>query len=355
MAYKDIKKINPFELESGMVLAKDLSINNIKLLNKDILLTEKNIERIQNLYSTSAIYVYSEIEDYEMQIIKNKNSEKFKETESSFSRFSDNAEKIFTQVTSSSKLEINNIRNLSEDILTEMKDYGIIIRNIIDSRNPDTYLFRHSVNVAALSAMLGKWLELPSRDIMLLTYAGILHDIGKSKIPLDILNKRGTLTTKEFNIVKTHPIKSYEIVKTIPYIDPTVEMAVLMHHERIDGSGYPLRLKDEKIHLYAKIVSVADVFDAMTSNRVYSSKNCPLQVLETMKDEAFGKLDPRCCTTFIKNMCNFYIGEYVLLNNDVKAKILRINDNYISKPLVAIGEDCIDLSIEKDIHIVDIL
>ncbi len=355
MNFKEIKQINPALLEPGMVLAEDLYINSIMLLSKDTLLTEKNIERVKNLYFTTPIYVYSELQDYDLEILKNKNSRDYKEIESNFSRFSDASETIFQQINSNSKLDIKDIRNLSEEILDEMKDYGIIIKNIIDSRNPDSYLFRHSVNVAALSAMLGKWLHMSDRDVMLLTYAGILHDIGKSKIPPSILNKAGKLTSKEFEIVKSHTLKGYEIVKTIPFIDPVVEMGVLMHHERIDGSGYPLKLTDERIHIYGKIIAIADVFDAMTSNRAYKGKSSPLDVLETMKEQSFGKLDAKCSATFINHMMDYYLGEFALLNNNTKAKILKMNFNYISRPLIAIGDNYIDLAKTKDLYIVDII
>lgn len=355
MNYKDIKKVTPFQLEDGMILAEDLYINAIKLLKKDTILNEKNIEKVRALYSNNPVYVYSNIEDYDMEIIKKKNSKEYKEMESNFSQFSDNAETIFNQVMQNSKLDINHIRDLSEDILSIMKNHGIMIHNIVEGGNADSYLFRHSVNVSALSALIGKWLNLSSRDIMLLSYTGILHDIGKSKLPKKLVDKEGALTKDEYELMKTHPIKSYEIVKTIPYIDPAVEIGVLMHHERVDGSGYPLKLNGDRINNYAKIVAIADMFDAITANRPYKKKQCALTALKIMRDDSFGRLDPQYSSIFIKNMLQYYIGEYVLLSDGTKGKILSINENYLDRPLIAQGEDYIDLSIKKDLHIVDIL
>ncbi|MBU5592112.1 HD-GYP domain-containing protein [Clostridium sp. MSJ-4] len=350
-----IKPILPFNLKPGMILAKDLYINNLKLLSKDTVLNEKNIDRIRAIFPTTPIHIYTHEENYDLEVTRSKISGEYKEVESKFSKFSDNAEIIFSQVMSNSKVDIKNIRGLSEDIHTQMKDYGIIIKNIIDDRNSNSYLFHHSVNVAILNAMLGKWLNLSSRDIMLLTYTGILHDIGKSKIPASIIDKPHNLTKKEFELVKTHSIKSYDIVKTIPYIDPAVEMGVLMHHERMDGSGYPLGLKGDTIHLYGKITAITDMFDAITSNRPHKKKQCPLHALEILKADSFGKLDPKCATTFVENMVTYYEGEFAKLNTGEIAKILKINKNYISKPSIFLHNELIDLTQDKNLFIVDIL
>lgn len=355
MNFNTTKKLSPFQLSCGMILAEDLYINNVKLVNKDTELNERVIERIQSLYSTNLVQVYSKLEESDLEIQKKRGSEEFKQTEVHLEKFSDEAEKIFNEVISSSKIDIKGIRSLSENILTELKDIGIVIKNVIDSRDADCYIFRHSVNVAVLSSMLAKWLNMTSRDVMLITYAGLLHDIGKSKLPNAILDKQGSLTKKEFEIIKTHPVKSYEIVKAIPYIDPSVEMAVLMHHERIDGSGYPLKLTEEKIHVYAKIIAIADIFDAMTSNRAYKKKDCPLKALEALKEESFGKLDIHLCNVFIKNMIDYYVGEYALLSDGKKARILKIDINNITRPFVMVGEEYIDLSKNTNLIVEDII
>ena len=347
--------ILPINLEPGMIIAKSLYIKNLKLLSEGTKLTENTIDKIKYLFPTNPINIYKNIDNYELEIIHSKGSKEYLEVESDFSRFSDSAEVIFNQVMSNSKIQVNSIRNLSEDIHCQMKNTGIVIKNIISERTTDGYLFRHSVNVATLNGMLGKWLNFSSREIMLLTYTGILHDIGKSKMPSNIINKAGPLTTKEFNIMKTHPIKGYDIVKSIPYIDPGIEIGVLMHHERIDGSGYPLGLTGDKVNIYAKITSISDIFDAITSNRPYKQKQNPLKALEIIKEDSFLKLDPEFSTTFVENMIHYYEGELVKLNTGKIAKILKINNNYISKPIVYFDESFLDLSKQNNVFITDLL
>ena len=180
---------------------------------------------------------------------------------------------------------------MSKEILDNLNDYDSILKSITNSRDIDEYLTSHCVNVALLSSMLGKWLNLPKKDLTLLTYSAFLHDIGKTKVNQTILNKPSKLTKSEFEEIKKHSIYSYDLVKNIPYLDESVSLGVLMHHERLDGSGYPLGLKEDKISAFAKIIGITDMFDAMTSDRVYSKKQNPFKVLEIMQHDCMGLLD----------------------------------------------------------------
>ena len=222
---------------------------------------------------------------------------------------------------------------MSKEILDNLNDYGSILKSITNSRNIDEYLMRHCVNVALLSSMLGKWLNFPKKDLTLLTYAAFLHDIGKTKVNQTILNKPSKLTKLEFEEIKKHSIYSYELVRNIPYLDESVSLGVLMHHERLDGSGYPLRLKEDKINAFAKIIGITDMFDAMTSDKVYSKKQNPFKVLEIMQHDCMGLLDYNYLSTFIKQMANYYTGEMVKLSDGSIGKIIKIDINNISSLL----------------------
>jgi len=155
--------------------------------------------------------------------------------------------------------------------------------------------------------------------------------------------------------VKKHSKLGYEIVKKIPYIDKRVGLAVLTHHEREDGSGYPLKLKGDNIHPFGKIIAIVDVFDAMTSNRVYRDKISPLTVLQYIKEDSFSKLDPEYCNIFITNMLDYYIGDEVILSNGKIGKIIKMNINDITSPLVKVDNTFYDLSKIKDIIIEDMI
>ena len=203
--------------------------------------------------------------------------------------------------------------------------------------------------------MLGKWLNLPSIDLTLLTYTAFLHDIGKTKVDPIILNKPSNLTISEYEEVKKHTVYSYELVKKIPYLDKSVSLGVLMHHERLDGSGYPLHLKEDNISTFAKIIAITDMFDAMTSDRVYRKGQNPFTTLDIMQHDCMGLLDYNYLSTFIKQMSNYYTGEMVKLNDDRIAKIIKIDINNFSKPLISIDSNFIDLSKQRELFIIGLV
>lgn len=351
----EIIPINSMLLTPGMVLAKDLIINGVKILPKDNLLDKNSIEKIHLLYSYSDVYIYQNPDENLLEIEKQKTSAAYQRTFENFTKFATEAKLIFDTVSESSKVDMNQIRSLSDGLTSELKNTGIVIKNIIDAKQVDSYLFRHSVNVAVLCALMAKWLDLSKQDSLLLTYAGLLHDIGKSKIHEDILHKPDKLTNKEMETMKTHAVKSYEIIKEIKFLDSRVDLAVLLHHERLDGSGYPLKLKDEKIPLFARILAIADVFDAITSNRCYKKKESPLKALEILKEESFDKLDFKLTNMFIDNLINYYNGSYVFLSNNTTGKIIKMDPFDLTHPLVMIGLDVIDLKNKPDIKVLDLV
>ena len=171
---------------------------------------------------------------------------------------------------------MNEIREFSQKIQNELKPSSIVIKNIVLYGSGSDVIYRHGVNVAALSALLGKWIGLEKSQLNLLVYSAILHDFGKTKIDRDVLKKEAPLTKNEFNMIKTHANLGYKIIKEISFLDKAVSYGVLMHHERVDGSGYPLGLKGEAIHPFAKIIAIADVFDAINSDRGYKKKKATI-------------------------------------------------------------------------------
>ena len=159
---------------------------------------------------------------------------------------------------------------------------------------------------------------------------------------------------EKYKIVKQHSKIGYKYVDNIPYLDKSVSYGVLMHHEREDGTGYPLGIKSKNIPIHSKIIAIADIFDAMTSNRVYDKKMNIFKVMEKFQKETFGKLDYKMVTLFIKKFLEFYIGSEVTLNTGDKAKILNFNSFEITKPILMTGEGkIIDTSRVRTVEIVD--
>ena len=207
--------------------------------------------------------------------------------------------------------------------------------------NDSTYA--HSLNVAIISRIIGKWLHFSNEELDTLTLAGLLHDIGKTKIPDEVLNKDGKLTDEEFQMIRNHPKYGYDILKSQP-LNSHIKKAALMHHERCDGSGYPMGLTMEEIDDYALIIAIADVYDAMTAARSYRAPLCPFEVIAEFENDGLQKYKPKYILTFLENIANAYQNNRVMLSDGTSARIVLLNHRRLSKPLVQLDDGaCIDL------------
>ncbi|ADU29816.1 HD-GYP domain-containing protein [Evansella cellulosilytica] len=217
----------------------------------------------------------------------------------------------------------------------------------------DDYLYRHSLNVGMLAATIGKILHCKDETIVLLAQTGLLHDIGKMKIPSEILNKEGKLTTLEYNEVKKHTIYGKEMLEKISGTNEKLHLGALLHHERLDGSGYPFGMKD-KIPLVAQIISVADMYDAITSDRVYRNKYSPIEALTELVNEVYkGKLNGEIVFPFVEFIMKSYVGNKVLLSDGNYGKIIRLSIEELNRPLIELqdGTGYINLREKRNVTI----
>lgn len=212
-------------------------------------------------------------------------------------------------------------------------------------------IYAHSLNVALIARMIGRWLKLDAATLDVLTIAGLLHDIGKTAIPEEILNKPDSLTDEEFEMIKSHPRKGFDILKNLN-LNPRIKKTALMHHERSDGSGYPSGLTDENIDEFAMIVAIADVYDAMTAARSYRSPLCPFQVISNFEQDGYQKYHTKYILTFMSQIAATYQNSRVVLSDGRGCKIVMLNQHNLSKPIVQFDDGvCLDLSGEKDLYI----
>lgn len=227
-----------------------------------------------------------------------------------------------------------------------------MIHNI---RSVDDSTYAHSVNVALVSRIIGKWLKLSKEDLKVLAVAGLLHDIGKTQIPDEVLNKPGKPTDEEFALIKKHPKMGYDILKK-HQVDPRIRKVALMHHERCDGTGYPMELEAEEIDDFASIVAIADVYDAMTAARTYRQPLCPFEVIAAFEKDGLQKYNPGFILTFLERVAATYQNNRIILNDGRSANIVLLNKNHISKPMVQLQDgSCLDLSREPGLFIKSIL
>lgn len=215
---------------------------------------------------------------------------------------------------------------------------------IHNMRSVDDTIYAHSLNVALISRAIGKWLQLSKEDLNTLTLAALLHDIGKTQIPPEILNKQGKLTDEEFAVIRSHSKLGHKILKNTD-LDLRIKLTALQHHERYDGSGYPRGLESDEIDTFASIVAIADVYDAMTAARSYRAPKCAFQVIAAFEEDGFQKYNPKVIFTFLQRVASCYNNSRVLLSDGTAGQIVYLNKNALSRPIVDTADQgLIDLS-----------
>lgn len=226
-----------------------------------------------------------------------------------------------------------------------------ILSNI---RHYDDATYEHCLNVALLSNILATWLRFSDEDVKLATACGLLHDIGKLTIPEEIVKKPGKLTEQEYNIIKMHTVNGYNILKRSGF-DNDVIHAALHHHEKYDGSGYPLGVSGQDINRFGRLVAIADVYDAMTAERVYRGSLCPFKVISIFEQEGLQKYDPEYILTFLEKVVDTYINNDVRLSDGRIGKVVFVNRKKLSLPMVAIEGNVINLANENGVTIEEII
>ena len=350
------------ELIPGMVTAEDVfSFNNQLILPKDMVLTDKAITKME-FYSIMAVNIkesslHPEVTEpvkepsYSEKIRSSSEYKRFKkEYEEEMESFKDSVNDLITL----NVMDTETLLKKPEKLLEE-SDSGIHIFDMLHNmRMYDDPTYAHCMNVALICNVFGSWIKMDEEDIKTLTLCGLLHDIGKIMIPDSIITKPARLTPEEYSVVKTHSLEGYNAIKSLN-VDDHIKNAALMHHERCDGSGYPFGLKTNRIDRFARIVSIADVYDAMTSARVYRGPLCPFQVISIFEQEGLQKYDPEYILIFLGYIVNTYMHNRVKLSNGMEGDIVLINKMDLSKPMIKCGSHYIDLSREHGLYVEAIL
>lgn len=363
-----MRRILTINAKSGMVVASDVYTEQGQLvIPEGTVLDNEIIDRIKS-YSVFDLFIREEkreisydIEDLDRMIFDDEGDstgyyDRIRATEE-FYRF----EAQFVESVKSVEDSINKIVKMNNPVCVE--ELLSTVKKITDQFKPDVTLFDmihciedyddstyvHSLNVALICRVMGEWLKLSPEDIDVLTVAGLLHDIGKVMVPQDIIKKPGKLTTTEYAMVQTHTIHGYNVLKEQP-IDERIKYTALMHHERCDGKGYPNKHKQDEIEFFARIVAIADVYDAMTSNRVYRAAICPFKVISAF-EESVDLYDPKCLFVFLEKIAHSYVNNEVVLNDSLEGTVVMINKYALGKPGVLVGGAYIDLSRQNKLKI----
>lgn len=249
-------------------------------------------------------------------------------------------------------LNTNKLLKETREVIALSDDPVHTFRMLRRVRRYDDLTYIHSLNVAILCHEFANWMHMPEEEQDILTLAGLLHDVGKMGIPGKIIKKAGSLTEEEYEQIKQHPQKGYDFLKKHP-LDERIMNVALMHHERCDGSGYPKGLKADDIDDFAKIVAIADYYDALTSARVYREPHCPFEVFRMLQQER-EKFDPTYLAVFMEGVGSFYIGCEVVLSNQKRARIVDTNPIDQSNPIVKMDGLIVNLAMAPDIDVKEI-
>ena len=341
------------DVQPGMVLAEDIySDNFILLIARDTEINQHIIARLKQIGIVFVPVRDKPLQSEQLESVYEAERRKFIQT---YENSLTTVREFIHQARYQNHIEVEQIKVTAEDLMKEvMKSHSIIGRlNLV--KDKDDYTYTHCVNVAILSGVIGKWLELPQSDTVELVCAGLLHDIGKTKIDDSILNKPGKLTNQEYEVMQDHTLEGFSLLCEIPDLPGSVGFAALSHHERYDGNGYPLGLHGNEVHLFARIVAVADIYDAMTSNRIYRKKVTPFIVAKQIADDRFGVLDPEISQMFLQNIRSLYVGNRVVLSNGLIGDVIFIDPHHLDRPVIYHEQGFIDLQKVKEVSITDVI
>ncbi|WP_239615391.1 HD-GYP domain-containing protein [Cohnella mopanensis] len=269
-----------------------------------------------------------------------------------------NMEKLFKRImsmlSSGQKLPVLDLRNGLNALIEHMDDYNVLTFHAPQPAGPVDVMVRNSVLSAMTSYQLAKWNKFPEKDWLPIAMAGLLHDIGNVKVDQAIFNKPTRLTSEEIQEMRQHTMYGFRLLEGSTSMNQGVWLTALQHHERIDGSGYPMKVKGEKIHPYARIVAIADMYHAMTSNRNYRKAESPYLVLEELHSGSFGKLDPLYVQTFIERTTQFHNGVFVKLNNGSIGEIVFTDRNHPTRPMVSVNGQIVNLGQNRQLFICEV-
>jgi HD-GYP domain-containing protein (c-di-GMP phosphodiesterase class II) len=300
----------------GMTLLTEGTVLNEKLLRRlaSFGLHEIDIKEQSSLEEESLLFEVEQLKQYRTAV--------------------NNVKVLFNSIISYKKVALRQFQDIASNQIAPLVISPFAINYLNLERSLDDYTFCHSINVALLAGLIGKWLHYSAAEINDLILAGLLHDIGKTQIPISILKKAGTLSKDEMQLAQLHATHSYNLLSSVEGLSADVVLGIVQHHERLDGSGYPGNIKHGKVHHYARVIAIADIYDAMTSDRVYNHKVTPFVAADALASDMIAKLDVGICTTFLDQFRYSILGNSVQLLDGQEGQIVYLGEFLNPSPVI---------------------
>lgn len=342
-------RVHVTDLKPGDCLRMDtFSSNGLHVLPKG---SQLQMEEISKLLLHKVDYV--DIEEVQEASAPTLRSSAIQAVAEKFDTSIEGFESVYMEALSQGRFNQSVVDDILQPSLQSLDKHKDVVSLLLLLDREDNYTYNHSLQVGMLSYYISLWLGYSKKECYEIGRAGYLIDIGKCRISPSILNKPGKLTPAEFSEVKLHTVYGYEIIRN-SMNDSYTALVALQHHEREDGSGYPRSLTTNDIHPYAQIAAVADIYSAMTTHRVYQSKQELISVLREINNLSFGKLNGKPVQAFIQHLMPNFIGKRVLLSTGDMGVIVMNNPLDVFRPLVQSEGTFLDLSRERKIAVVEI-
>ena len=302
---------------------------------------------------------FNEMSSFATEVVVNHTSaDEFERAKVLLSNACKMMQKMMRDVRLGKPVRLEQCEPMIENIVDSMFSCPSTVLPLAQIKTVDQYIFQHSVAVSALSVAFGRVLDLPRQEIKELALGAILHDIGKAKIPLHLLNKTSHLTDDEFAVMKKHVVYSAQLLKDVQNLSEISFNAAAHHHERYDGSGYPNRLSESEISLHGQMLAIVDVYDAITSIRAYHKAMPPTEALRRLYEWSNSQFNPRLVEAFIKGIGIYPAGSLVRLESNRLGIVRDVAPENTLQPIVEVIYDCakscpiepeiVDLSISDD-------
>jgi len=347
-------RLVPIEcVKPNTIIGKTLyDIDGRVLVRTGLALSTGLISKIKNINILS-IYIideYSseEIEDIVKPELRQKAILTIKEAFSNINRIT-----VADKFSKRESVYFDNLQTMAEDLIENVLSNKNVLLSLVDIRSMDNYLYSHSVNVAVAALTLGIALKLPKRQLQYLCTGALLHDVGKSFIPKEILMKTEAFTSEETLILQKHSALGYKYLSDSYNLSAHSKLIALQHHERPDGLGYPNELNNDEISTLSKIVSIADTYDTLSAGRPNKKALFPSDVLEYLMSNAGTMFDYDIVNTFCKIVIPFSKGTLVNLSNDDVAVVQETIPNFPLRPIVKIITSSRANTINKEINLID--
>lgn len=323
MRLEFINRVKADEVLGRNIFTEDGSV----LLRSGVKLTDQYIKKLKDL---GVFYVY--VEDDRLDDISVED-EKLSDLKAITMK---NMGNIMKNVTAGDKKGTKESLSVVEDLVNHIIEMGDVNKSLYDIQTYDNYTYLHSIDTGIMATFLGLSMNLKESELKELTIGAILHDIGKTKIHSDIITKPGKLTEEEFEEIKQHPTYGKNILEKNFSISCEILKAVEHHHERVDGSGYPYGLTLHQISKFAKIISVCDVYDAVSNDRSYRQKFNPIDAYELILAGCGNAFDEEIVRNFKRTFSVFPLGVCLKLSNGIEGYVIKQNKDFPDRPVLRV-------------------